>query len=97
MSDQELSKEAHILQVMRKVLSSVARETFTKPGFKHPLTDDTIGDIRNCLGLIAAREQELAKEEGRSMNKRPQYKDDPNRPVVISINDIGMRKKESDE
>lgn len=97
MSDQDLSKEAQILQIMRKVLSAVARETFTKPGFKHPLTDETIGDMRNCLGLIAVREQELAKEEGRSMGKRPQYKDDPNRPVVVSIDDIGFRKNDNDE
>ena len=95
--NEDLSKEAQILQVMRKVLSSIARETFTKPGFKHPLTDETIGDMRNCLGLIAVREQELAQEEGRNMNKRPQYKDDPNRPVVVSIDSISIRKTDSDE
>ena len=97
MSEENLSKEAQILHVMRKVLTSVARETFTKPGYKHPLSDETISDLRNCLVLITSREHELAKEEGRSMNKRPQYKDDPNRPVVVSIDDIGMPNKDSDE
>ncbi|MCW9023392.1 MAG: segregation and condensation protein A [Gammaproteobacteria bacterium] len=96
MSQEPLSKEAQILQVMRKVLTSVAKETFTKPGLRHPLTDETISNMRSCLALISARESELATEEGRSMDMRPRYVDEPRKSVVVPIDQIGIRKKEDD-
>ncbi len=92
MSNDTLSKEAQILVVMRKVLTDVARDTYTKPELKHPLSENTIISIRDCLALISAREFELAKEEGREMNMRPRYVDEPKSTVVIPIDKIGPDK-----
>ena len=64
MSDKETSKEERILRVMKRVLTGIAKDTYTRPGHRHPLSDDTVNDIRNCLSLITAREVELNKEAG---------------------------------
>ncbi len=95
MSNDSLSKEARILAMMRKVLSQVARDTYTKPGLKHPLKEETILDIRECLCMIVEREVELAKEEGRDMNMRPRYIDEPKDSVVIPIDKIGRPDKDA--
>ena len=52
MSDDNFSKEERILQMMRKVLTDVAKDTYTKPGLKHPLSENTILSIREWLKLI---------------------------------------------
>lgn len=96
MSDNEFSKEEQIIKAMKSVLTMVARDTHTKPGLKHPLADETIYAIRDCLALISAREQELAKENGRESNMRPRYVDEPKKSVVVSIDSIGGRKKKDD-
>ena len=88
------SKERQILMVMRKVLAAVVKHT-TPPSraLKHPLTDRTIEDIRNCLGLIAARERELADAAGVAQ-ERPYYTDDPAAQAsrVVPITQISRRK-----
>ena len=96
MTENNMSKEAQILQVMKRVLTDVARDTYTKPGLKHPLSEDTIHSIRNCLGLISAREQELAKAEGRPMDKRPRYVDEPQKSVVVDISGLTKNKSDAD-
>lgn len=99
MSEHELSKEEAILRAVKMTLTGVIKDTATHPGMKHPLSDNTIEDLRHCLALISAREQELAKENGREMNMRPRYVDEP-RPqdeVVIPLHTIGLSKgKKSD-
>lgn len=92
MSNDNISKEARILEVMRKVLTGVARDTYTKPGLRHPLSEDTINNIRDCLALISAREFELAKDEDRETNQRPRYVDEPKSTVVIPIDKISRNK-----
>jgi hypothetical protein len=93
MSD-DSSKERQILMVMRKVLAAVIKDT-TPPSraMKHPLTDGTIEDIRNCLALIAARERELADAAG-AAQERPYYTDDPAGAThqVVPISKISRRK-----
>jgi hypothetical protein len=51
--------------------------------------------MRDCLMLISQREQELAQQDGRSMDQRPRYVDEPKPQgdVVISIDRIGKPKK----
>ncbi len=90
----ELSKEEQILQMMKKVLTNVAKETFTRPGLKHPLSDTTILGIRDCLSLITAREVELSVEHNRPMNQRPQFIDEPQTRVVIPIDSLKPDNKE---
>jgi hypothetical protein len=42
MTDQELTKEERILRVMKRVLTDVAKDTYTRPGHRHPLSDERL-------------------------------------------------------
>jgi len=86
MTDEKLTKEEHILTVMKRVLTNIAKDTYTRPGHRHPLSDDTVNDIRNCLSLITAREAELNEAAGRPMNHRPRFVDEPQTSVVVPLN-----------
>lgn len=97
MWDDNLSKEEQILKMMKKVLTDVAKDTHVKPGLKHPLSDDTIMGIRDCLSLITAREQELAQEAGRESKMRPRFVDEPKDTVVVSLDNLKRKGKGSDE
>ncbi len=96
MSDSD-SKERQILMVMRKVLTQVVKDT-TPPdrAMRHPLSDRTIDDIRQCLGLISARERELADLAGAVMEK-PYYTDERPAADVVSITSIGRPGNKKDE
>ncbi|MDH5518418.1 MAG: segregation and condensation protein A [Gammaproteobacteria bacterium] len=94
MSD-DLSKEERILQMVKKVLSNVAKDTYTAPGLKHPLSEQTILDIRQCLGLVVARETELAQEYGRDKSARPRFIDEPQSSVVVNFEKPGDNKESS--
>ena len=76
MSDRELSKEQQIMRAMRKTLTSIVRDTAPRDGNPSPLSTDTVENIRMCLGLISAREAELAEALGLSRNERPHYTDE---------------------
>ncbi|WP_455233786.1 segregation and condensation protein A [Thiogranum longum] len=93
MTEPELTKEERILRLMKRVLTDVAKDTAPQPGLRHPLSKNTIQGIRECLGLISAREQELAKEHGRSMNDRPRFIDEPKSEVVVPLNLDSMKQK----
>ena len=71
----ELSQEQQIMQVMRQTLTAIIKDVTPPPGMRHPLSEATIQQVRQCLGLIAAREQELAAEQGRG-GERPYYSDE---------------------
>ena len=97
MSEQAPSREELILKAVKIVLTSVVKETATAPGLKHPLGDETLIGIRDCLGLISQREQELAAEGGREMNMRPRFTDEVKKTeVVIPLDKIVRSKKKSD-
>jgi len=85
MSKITYSKEEEILHVMRKVLTDIAKDTYTPAELKHPLSEGTIHSIRDCLALISSREAELAKEAGRENNMRPRYVDEPSSSVVVKL------------
>jgi len=85
MSKDTYSKEEEILQVMRKVLTDIAKDTYTPADLKHPLSESTIISIRDCLSLISSREAELASEAGRENNMRPRYVDEPSNSVVVKL------------
>ncbi|MCW8943648.1 MAG: segregation and condensation protein A [Sedimenticola sp.] len=67
---------------MRKVLTAVIRDTTPPPGMRHPLTDETIQDMRVCLGLITAREKELSEEAGETQ-ARPFFVDEQPTSTVV--------------
>jgi hypothetical protein len=94
MNDNGLTKEQRMLIAMRKTLAAVARDTAPQPGLRHPLSESTIEDIRHCLALISAREQEIAREQGREIRERPVFADEPRRGAqVVSLNNLGKGKK----
>ncbi|MES9992661.1 MAG: segregation and condensation protein A [Candidatus Thiodiazotropha sp.] len=97
MSD-ESNKEREIMMVMRKLLTTIVREvTPEHKSLKHPLSEQTIQDIRACLGLITAREKELADAGGRSAEERPYFVDEPPATKVVPISKIGRSKQEEEE
>ncbi|HEX6297228.1 MAG TPA: hypothetical protein VFZ74_11675, partial [Burkholderiales bacterium] len=70
-------------QAMKLTLSGVIRDTATPHGMRHPLSDATIEDLRQCLALISARERELAQAAGRDPSARPRYADEPARAEQV--------------
>ena len=101
MNDTSSSKEAQILKAVKFVLTSIAKETATAPGMKHPLSDATLTDIRHCLTLISERERELLAERGDTSMSRPVTADQrkpatPNGEVVIPLHSIGKHKPSDD-
>ncbi len=79
--------------VMRKVLASIIKDTTPPPGMKHPMSERTIEDVRACLGLIAARERELAESQGRVVEK-PYYTDQRQQNAeVVPMSSIQKPKK----
>jgi hypothetical protein len=80
----ELSQEQQILVAMRKTLAAIIKDVTPPPGMQHPLSNNTIQDVRQCLALISAREKELADQDGRG-GERPYYADEPQAAQVVPI------------
>lgn len=97
MNDETMSKEQRILRVMRKVLASIVKDATPQPGMLHPLSERTIEDIRDCFGLIAAREAELAEAAGLNRNEKPYYTDQPQKSNVVKLHKPSSEKKSEDE
>lgn len=88
----DITRERDLLVVMRKVLANIIKDTTpAHRDLKHPLTDNTIQDIRMCLGLISNRERELADQAGIKQEK-PYYVDEKQSAEVVSISSIGRKK-----
>ncbi len=93
---QDSSKERQILMVMRKVLAQIIKDTTPEyRSMRHPLSEPTIQDIRQCLGLISSRERELAEAAG-TTEERPYFTDEKPRAEVVSISSIGGVKPKSE-
>lgn len=88
----KLSKEQRILRMVKKVLTDVAKDTVTPAGLKHPLSEQTIYGIRECLELITARESELLQEAGITNTQKPYFVDEPQKNVHVSITPINKNK-----
>ncbi len=86
-----LAPEQHILIAMRKTLTAIIRDVTPPPGMRHPLSEATIEDIRQCLMLIAAREKELADAQGRG-GERPYYADEPQTVQVVPVAGLTRRR-----
>ncbi|MFV2059366.1 MAG: segregation and condensation protein A [Gammaproteobacteria bacterium] len=96
MDKSESTTEEKILRIMKRVLTDVARDTHIKPGLKHPLSENTIIGIRDCLALISARESELASEAGRELKLRPHFVDEPKTSVVVQLDSTLKSTKKKD-
>jgi len=78
-----IATDYRIMKMMRQVLSTIARDTVPPAGMKHPLADETIQSIRECLSVISSRERELGIEVGSTDHaRRPRFIDEPKAPVV---------------
>ena len=85
MTTEELSKEQRILRLMRKTLGNIIKDVTPHSGRSNPLSDDTIQDIKDCFGLISAREKELGDELNYDQSK-PYYVDgEPPKAKVVNI------------
>lgn len=93
----ETSKEYQVLVTLRKVLSSVVREITPDPGMRHPLSEQTMLDVRQAFTLIAAREKEITEEAGMPSLHRPRFTDEPKTSNVVKLHTPSKNKKESDE
>jgi hypothetical protein len=96
MPDQEPTQEERILRMVKRVLTDIAKDTYTRPGYRHPLSDETVMGIRDCLALISAREMELAEKAGRPMNMRPRFVDEPQTSVVVPLDVTGKKDRNKD-
>ncbi len=84
MSTEYHTKEHEILATVRRVLSSIARDTAPQPGRPHALKPDTVSDMKNCFLLITSREKEIIEAAGGSgMDSRPRYADEPKTSQVV--------------
>jgi hypothetical protein len=81
----ELGHEQQVLRAMRKTLTSVARDCAPRDGVPSPLSTETVENIRMCLGLISAREAEVAERLGLSRNERPHYADETPSAQVLQF------------
>ena len=93
MNENKISKEEQILQAMKKVLTDIAKDTYTPADLKHPLSESTIMSIRDCLALISTREAEIAQEAGRENKMRPRYVDEPSSSVVVKLDQTNLKNK----
>ncbi len=91
MTEPELTTEERVLRMMKRTLTDIARDTTPDPGLRHPLSENTIQRIRECLLLITTRERELAEEYGRDTSARPRYVDEPRDEVVVPLNVNAMK------
>ncbi len=96
MSNKDISKEEEILQLVKNTLTTIARDTYTPPELTHPLSSDTINQIRNCFSVITQRQQELARARGEEFNDRPHFIDETNDSFVISLDDFRELAKKED-
>jgi len=95
---EELKAEQRIMIMMRKTLSKVVRDTTpSTPGLSRLIADDTVEDIRQCLGLISARERELAGELGVEVTERPRYADEPKTSNVVSMSTLKVSTTKSED
>ncbi len=93
MSNTDLSKESRVLRAVKLAVTNVIKDTATQPGLKHPLSEATMEDLRQCLVLISGREREIAEEAGDSMVMRPSYVDEPAPTGKAEVSLASLQKK----
>nr|VFK14422.1 MAG: hypothetical protein BECKLPF1236B_GA0070989_106114 [Candidatus Kentron sp. LPFa]VFK20627.1 MAG: hypothetical protein BECKLPF1236A_GA0070988_102693 [Candidatus Kentron sp. LPFa]VFK34530.1 MAG: hypothetical protein BECKLPF1236C_GA0070990_102783 [Candidatus Kentron sp. LPFa] len=77
MSENTQTFEERILLAIRGTLVDVIRDTTTRPGMQHPLSERTREEICHCLDLITARQKEMAEAAGKPLDERPIYPEEP--------------------
>jgi len=85
MDQNQLSQEQQIMRAMRKTLTSIVRDCAPRADQPSPLAETTVENIRMCLGMISAREAELAEALGLSRGERPHFSDEPQTADVMKF------------
>lgn len=92
MTSDDNAKERKIMMLMRKTLAQVIKDTTPEyKSMRHPLSERTIQDIRDCLQLISAREKELAEQAGFDQAK-PYFTDEQPAAKVVPISGLSTKK-----
>ena len=82
-TEQKSFDEVRMLRMIKRVLTDVAKDTFTKPGLRHPLSEATILGIQDCLSLVTFRESELRDAD--APISMPGFIDEKSDKVVVSL------------
>lgn len=85
MSDKDF--ENRLLNMVRKTLIAVAKDTMTQPGLKHPLSENTQKMITNCLDVVSSRQIAIEKSTQQHTKMKPVYKDEQT-VQSISVDDL---------
>ena len=83
-----LNNERRILRAMRKTLASVIKDATPRPDMPGFLSDNTVEQIRDCLGIISLRERELA-EALELTSAKPMYPDQERSVKTVQIKTPG--------
>lgn len=75
-TDNKPDFEIRLLSAVRKTLIAVAKDTMTKPGLRHPLTEGTQKMITDCLDIVISRQIAIEKESGTHTKMKPVYTDE---------------------
>lgn len=96
MADQTVSQERRILMAMRKTLASIIRDLTPRDALQtYPLSEATVEDVKACFDLIAARERELATQDGLTTRELPRFTDEPKSAQVIAMSQLKTTKHSS--
>ena len=85
MDFESLTKDQKVMVAMRKTLANIIKDTTPEPGMIHPLSKNTVDDIRACFALISARERELMEELGIENKARPYFTDEVKTAEVVQF------------
>lgn len=75
-TDNKSDFEIRLLSAVRKTLIAVAKDTMTKPGLRHPLTEGTQKMITDCLDIVISRQTAIEKDSGTHTKMKPVYTDE---------------------
>ncbi len=87
MSTKDQDFEIRLLSAVRKTLISVARDTMTQPGLKHPLSESTQKMITDCLDIVTSRQMAFEKKSGSHTKMKPVYTDEQT-VQSVSVDDL---------
>ena len=79
--------EIKLLSAVRKTLISVAKDTMTRPGLRHPLRKNTQKMITDCLDVVTSRQIVIEKESGNHSEMKPVFTDEQT-VQSISLDDL---------
>jgi hypothetical protein len=86
-TDNKPDFEIRLLSAVRKTLIAVAKDTMTKPGLRHPLTEGTQKMITDCLDIVISRQTAIEKDSGTHTKMKPVYTDEQT-VQSISVDDL---------